>query len=90
VVITWKRPPGTDTLQRDWATCVAESNESYIPRIAGNGAKLGLVKDCMEKLGYVKLDEKWWSDHGLTTFNSYTVPNRATQPDQTQAHFRPS
>jgi hypothetical protein len=87
VVVTWKRPPGADTLRRDWADCVKESNETYVPQIAGNGAKAGLVKTCMEKRGYVKLDEKWWSDHGLTVFNSYEVPDRATQPDQTQAHF---
>jgi len=86
VVITWKLPPGANTLQADWKKC--DEERGYAPVIAGASAAAGLLKTCMEKMGYVKLDEKWWSDHGLTAFSSYTVPDRATQPDQTQAHFR--
>ncbi len=85
VVITWKLPPGANTLQLDWKKC--DADRGYMPRGAGPSAAAGQLKTCMEKMGYVKLDEKWWSDHGLTAFNSYEVPNRATQPDQTQGHF---
>jgi hypothetical protein len=34
--------------------CIHEANAAYVPWVAGNGPRLTLYKDCMERRGYIK------------------------------------
>lgn len=54
----WQCPNGKcGTLQTDYRACIAETNDSYTPIVAGKAPKRTLFKDCMEKHGYTKLGE---------------------------------
>jgi hypothetical protein len=48
---TWSGPAGFGQNRHE---CIIEANSAYIPWVAGNGPRLTLYKDCMERRGYVK------------------------------------
>jgi hypothetical protein len=49
---TWSGDRTNFNLSRQ--ECIIEANSAYIPWVAGNGPRLTLYKDCMERRGYVK------------------------------------